>query len=284
VAQDYSSPTVVPVVNLLGVKVAEIAVLEQVGRSGAALGGAAGAQPQGGAFNSGLGVNGLHIRLIDGTVDVIVSHAESKASFPTLTPCVGTGPYLVGSAFVASETLDYPTGPTTLSVVPVTLGSAGGSQSGAANAADLAVIGVTSGTGTADTAGVLSILRVDSDAAVEKLVLKNGTSTALSATAIHAHASVNGLSPSGTTIAKLVIGGTDVCAALGLTSTCTPPANTKLVDLSKTLTIVLNEQISAGGVLTVNAVHVYVLGAGNPLGLPIGSDLIISSATAGTGA
>ncbi|HUR51466.1 MAG TPA: choice-of-anchor P family protein [Mycobacteriales bacterium] len=284
VAQDYSFPTVVPVVNLLGVKVAEIAVLEQVGRSGAALGGAAGAQPQGGAFNSGLGVNGLHIRLIDGTVDVIVAHADSKAAFPTLSPCAATGSYLVGSAFVASETLDYPTGPTTLSVVPVTLGSAGGSQSGAANALDLAVIGATSGTGTASTDGVLSVPRVDSDAAVEKLVLKNGATTVISATLVHAHSSVNGLSPSGTTIAKLVLGGTDLCVALGLTSTCTPAPNTKLLDLSKTLTIVLNEQIVAGGVRTVNAVHVYVLGAGNPLGLPIGSDLIISSATAGTGA
>jgi uncharacterized repeat protein (TIGR01451 family) len=282
VAQDYSNPTVVPVVNLLGVKVAEIAVLEQVGRSGAAVGGSAGAQPQNGLFNSGLGVNGLHVRLLDGTADVIVAHADSKAAFPTLSPCALAGGYVVGSAFVANEVLDYPTGPTTVSVVPVTLGSAGGSQSGAANALDLAVIGATSGTGTADTAGTLDPAKVDSDAAVQKLVVKNGASTALSATLVQAHASANG-SPSGTTIAKLVIGGTDVCAALGLTATCTPAPNTKLLDLSKTLTIVLNEQLSNSGVLTVNAVHIFVLGAGNPLGLPVGSDLIISSATAGIG-
>jgi hypothetical protein len=282
VAQDYSSPTVVSVVNLLGVKVAEISVLEQVNRSGAAVGGAAGAQPQSGLFNSGIGVNGLHIRLLDGTADIIVAHANSAAAFPTLSPCASTGSYLVGSAFVANEVLDYPTGPTTVSVVPVTLGSAGGSQSGAANALDLAVIGATSGTGTADTSGVLSPLMVDSDAAVQKLVLKNGATTALSANVIQAHASVNGAAI-GTTIAKLVIGGTDVCAALGLSAICTPPPNTKLLDLSKTLTIVLNEQLSNSGVLTVNAVHIYVLGAGNPLGLPVGSDLIISSATAGAG-
>jgi hypothetical protein len=94
---------------------------------------------------------------------------------------------------------------------------------------------------------------------------------------------VNGLSPTGTTIAKVVLGGQDLCVLLGLTSTCTPPPNTKLLDLSKTLTIVLNEQLTSNGVTTVNAVHVYVLGAGNPLGLPIGSDLVISSSTAGTG-
>jgi hypothetical protein len=283
VAQDYSSPTVVPVVNLLGVKVAEISVLEQVDRSGAALGGAAGAQPQSGLFSSGLGVNGLHIRLLDSNVEVVVSHADSRAAYPDATPCSTTGPYLIGSAFVANEVLDYPTGPTTVSVVPVTLGSAGGSQSGATNAADLALIGATAGTGTASTEGVLSTPRVDSDAAVQRLNIKNGTTSVLSATLIQSHASVNGLSPTGTTIAKLVLGGQDLCVLLGLTSTCTPPPNTKLLDLSKTLTIVLNEQLTSNGVTTVNAVHVYVLGAGNPLGLPIGSDLVISSSTAGTG-
>ena len=53
--------------------------------------------------------------------------------------------------------------------------------------------------------------------------------------------------------------------------------------MTRTLKLVINEQVvGSGNVITVNAIHLYVLGAGNPLGLPIGSDLVISGATSGT--
>jgi len=53
---------------------------------------------------------------------------------------------------------------------------------------------------------------------------------------------------------------------------------------TSTLKIVLNEQVVSldNKQITVNAVDVYVLGAGNPLALPVGSQLILSSSTAGT--
>jgi len=278
-ALDYTNPTTVAVVNALGTKVAEIAVLEQVDRFGAALGGAAGAQPESGLFQSGLGVNGLHIRVLDGTADVIVAHATSKAAFPTADPCGDAPPFVTGSSFVASKTTTYETGPATVVVDPVILPSTGGNESQAASLADLSAIGATAGTGTASSAGQISPLGVDSDAAVERLKI----GTALTATTITAHKEAGvgyvGESPDENTnvvIAKLVLAGTDLCVALGLTSTCTPDANrVLLLDPIDTI-VMLNEQVGD----TVNAVHIWILGRNNPLGLPLGSEIIISSATA----
>jgi hypothetical protein len=292
---DIASPTVLPVIDAAGLIKVSVSVLEPTGASGAALGGVAGAQPQGGLFSSGLTVNGLHIRATTGSTvlaDVVVSQAKSQASFPTLTPCANTGPYLIGQAFVAKEDL---TSPVTvgLPIGLVTLNAAGGSTTRTINTLDLSALGVTSGTGDTSTVGSLSTMTVDSDAAVQRLKVNlGGAVTLIDATLIHAHASVNSTTPSNAEIAKLTIAGTDICAALaalplpppvGPGGICYPAPNTVLLDLTGLLKIVLNEQTTANGVITVNAVHVYVLGAGNPLGLPVGSDLIISSATAGTG-
>jgi hypothetical protein len=108
----------------------------------------------------------------------------------------------------------------------------------------------------------------------------------LSLTAVTSSATANGGLSGTTTILKLVIGSTNVCAALGgsINKVCTPTPNTVLIDLTHTLKIILNEQIvdGTGKVITVNAVHVIVLGPGNPLGLPVGSDLTISTSIAGT--
>jgi len=87
-----------------------------------------------------------------------------------------------------------------------------------------------------------------------------------------------------TTIADLVIGGTNVCETLGLEAQCTPAVNTVLPSAA-TILIVLNEQIvgpSGPGVadITVNAIHVYILGKDNPFDLPVGAEIIISSAHA----
>jgi hypothetical protein len=85
-----------------------------------------------------------------------------------------------------------------------------------------------------------------------------------------------------TTLANVNLAGTDVCAALGLSGTCHPAPNTVFLGIPQAV-IVFNEQIpgpSGPGVseLRVNAIHIYVLGQGNPLGLPVGADVVISSA------
>jgi hypothetical protein len=290
---DVASPTVLPVVHAPGLIDVSVSVLEPTGASGAAAGVP---QPAGGKFASGLTVNGLHIRATSGSTvlaDVIVSQAKSAAAFPTLTPCAGTGPYLIGNAFVAKEDLTTPVVTVGLPVGLVTLNAAGGSVSRTLNTADLSFLGATSGTGDTSTTGSLATMRVDSDAQVQRLKLALGAAgTVIDAALIHAHASKNSTTPSNAEIAKLIIAGQDVCAALaalplpvptGPGGICKPNPNTVLLDLPGLLKIVLNEQMTANNVTTVNAVHVYVLGPGNALGLPVGSDLIISSATAGIG-
>lgn len=296
---DVSSPTVLPVVTVgsgaTAVQV-RVAALEATGAVGAAQGGAAGAQPQGGLFSSGLTVNGLHVTATaGGTVlaDVIVSSARSLASFPTLTPCAGTGPYLVGQAYVAKQDLTSPIVTVGLPVGLVTLPAAGGSVTRTLTTADLSALGATAGTGETSTVGTRTGPVVDSDAKVQRLKATLGAAaTLIDATLVRAHASVGSPTASGAEIAKLSIAGLDVCGALaalpfppptGPGSVCYPRPNTVLLDASRLLKVVLNEQVTSGGVVTVNAVHVYALGAGNALGLPVGADLVLSSATAGAG-
>lgn len=164
--------------------------LQQVGASGAAPGGAPSAQPQNGFLNSGVGVHRLHIRLLNGTADVVVSHAESTAQFPTGTPCNGTGPYVIGGALIAGELVTTPIVQQAVAVNPIILPSISGDVSATIDAPALAPLGTAS---------------------------------------------------------------------------------------------IVNEQIVGGGnVIAVNALHLYVLGPNNPLGLPVGSSLIISGSVAGT--
>jgi uncharacterized repeat protein (TIGR01451 family) len=272
---DISSPRVITVVNLLGIKIAEVYVLQQVDQSGAALGGAAGAQPQNGFFNSGIAVNGLRVRLLNGSADVVVSHAESKAQFPTGTPCSTSAPYVVGAATIADELLTYPTGPTVVRVNPLVLPSTGGTVSATINTLDLTPL-AGSATGADSSHGTLSPQHVDSVADVEGATLLG---SAITATTIKSTASASPGSLSGsTTIVNLKIGGLTISVLQN------PPPNTVLLDVTRTLELVVNEQlVGSGNVITVNAIHLYVLGAGNPLGLPVGSDLVISGSTAGTG-
>lgn len=272
---DVSSPRVIFVVNALGIKIAEVDVLQQVGASGAALGGAPGAQPQNGFFNSGVGVNGLHITLLNGTADVVVSHAESKAKFPTGTPCNGTGPYVIGGAVIASEYVVSPIVQQYLEVNPIILPSTGGDVSATIDALTLAPLGTASNTGGDSTHGTLSPLQAHSSAEVDNTVLLGG---AIKADVIKSTASATSSTLSGsTTILNLRIGN------LPISVLANPSPNTVIIDVTRTLKLVVNEQIvGSGHVIAVNAIHLYVLGPGNPLGLPVGSSLIISGSVAGT--
>jgi hypothetical protein len=143
---------------------------------------------------------------------------------------------------------------------------------------------ITSGTGNTETKGALSPLNATSNATVQNLVIPGLSLTAVTSSAT-ANPGSGGLSGTAT-ILQLVIGTTNVCQAIGgqINKICSPAPNTVLLDITHTLKIELNEQIvdPTNKVITVNAVHIWVLGPGNPLGLPVGSDLTISSSTAGT--
>ena len=282
---DFSRPKPIAIFNALGVKIAEVDVLETTGASGAAKGSQGGQQPQGGVFSSGLTVNGLHVTLLQvgsstPAAEVIVSSARSIATFPSLQPCGALAPYVVGEANIVHEVLTYPTGPTTALEGDIILPSTGGDVTSTINNLELGGV-ITSGTGSDETKGALSPLNAFSTATVQNLAIPG-----LSLTAVSSSATANGGLSGTTTILKLVIGSTNVCQAIGgsINKVCTPDPNTVLINIGGTLKIILNEQITdgTGKVITVNAVHIFVLGLGNPLGLPVGSDLTISTSIAGT--
>lgn len=248
---------------------------------GAAATGAANSEPQpeGGFYSSSLAVDGLRIELIDPVlsgnqldIDIVLAHAESSASVqePRGAGCPD-GTNLFGRAFVASID-EVPNDAVGVISGEVVLPSHGGDES--ETLADLVTLG-GSATGSSSTMGDITVPSVDSKAAVENLDLFN--QGAVVATLIEAtSSSTSGGETGGATIAGLVIGGTDVCAALGLDPVCTPDPNTVL-EIPGVGVVVLNEQIPSSDGLIVNAVHLRVLAAFNDA-FPVGLDVVIASA------
>src|SRR5439155_11398227 len=131
------------------------------------------------------------------------SHAESKAQFPTGTPCSTSTPYVIGSAVIANELLTYPTGPTIVQVNPIVLPSTGGDVSATINTLDLLPL-AGSATGADASHGTLSPRQVNSVADVESGSLLGGaiTATTIKSTAAATTSSLTG----STTIVNLRIG------------------------------------------------------------------------------
>lgn len=288
---NVSEPTTILVKDpVSGAVLAEVRVLEAIP------GGAAAGETQPNAdltFESDLTVNGIHVivydvaatTLVNEASDTIVSHAETAARFASGLGCDAAIPSVSGSAFalgVANVTPD----PGSVRVAQVNLPITGGSDS-----ATLADVDLPASLGTSDsvftsTSGEITDLDGDgtaveahSVAQVEGLSLASLTGGTIAATKVKATSDSTLAGSTGDTIiAELIVAGFDVCAELGLNPTCEPDPNTVLL-LPGTATIVmLNEQIPEPGGLTVNAVHIWVLGAGNPFGLPAGAEFIISSA------
>jgi hypothetical protein len=271
---DVTEPKTITVKDpLSGAVIAEVRVLNTT-KSGAAAGIL---QPDGGFFSSGLAINGIEV-VTPGlppalTSSITVAHAESAASYPDGRPCNTAAHSVNGDAYLVNVFNVTPDA-AVAQLGLVTLPSTGGADDAAV--ADTTPLGVI--TGSTHTEGTLSPLAASSYAFVNDLDVLGGTITA---TTIRAESSTSGGSTTrSTTIEDLDIAGTDVCGALSLTSTCSPAANTILVLDSGNVIVLLNEQAPASG--RVNAVHIFVIGAGNPLGLPAGAEIIISSASSGT--
>jgi hypothetical protein len=97
----------------------------------------------------------------------------------------------------------------------------------------------------------------------------------------------------GTQLLQATVLGSDVCTTLGLDATCTPPPNTT-IPLAGVGFVVLNEQVcdnngtlangcadgtDAGHAgLTVRAIRIVVTVPSNPLGLALGTQIIVSEA------
>ncbi len=282
-----SEPTTVLVRDpLSGDVLAEVHLLETT-RTGAAAGDA---QPNGDTeFASGIAVNGIHVKvhLLD-LVDLIVSHSESSAEFPSGLGCDGEIPAVSGSAYALGINLkpDSEDGIDlgSVKVAEVNLPITGGHDK--ASLADVSVPGVVAASvAGAETQGEITDgddedtvpVEATSEAHVALVNLLDGTIRARAVDVV-SHSEV-GQEPTGSTeIAYLEIGGTDVCAALGLDSICTPEPNTELLIPGGPILVVLNEQIPEPGGLTVNGVHIWILGKDNPFGLPVGADIVISNA------
>jgi uncharacterized repeat protein (TIGR01451 family) len=282
-----SEPTTVLVRDpLSGDVLAEVHLLETT-RTGAAAGEA---QPNGDTeFASGIAVNGIHVKvhLLD-LVDLIVSHSESSAEFPSGLGCDGEIPAVSGSAYALGINLkpdsDDGIDLGSVKIAEVNLPITGGHDK--ATLADVSVPGVVAASvAGAETQGEITDgddedtvpVEATSEAHVALVNLLDGTIRARAVDVI-SHSEVDQDPTGSTEIAYLEIGGTDVCAAIGLDSICKPEPNTELLIPGGPILVVLNEQIPEPGGLTVNGVHIWILGKDNPFGLPVGADIVISNA------
>jgi uncharacterized repeat protein (TIGR01451 family) len=279
---DINTPTTIDVKDpLTGVLEGHVYVLQNVG-TGAAK---PTAQPEstatGPAFKSGLTVNAIHVSVTVAGIntDVVVAHAESAAAFPAGLGCQPF-PSVRGDAYVLdTPNLNPPLGEVQNGLV--TLPSTGGTVDSAI--ADLSPLGV--GAGLTHTDGSITLLPTSahafSSATLNDLNLLGG---AITATTVRSTSSTTGASSTGTTtIEHLVIGGVDICDALGLSSICTPAPNTVLLLDNDTIIVELRETITGTDTseMRVNAVHIFVIGKGNPLNLPVGAEVVLSSSFSG---
>ncbi|HVE99326.1 MAG TPA: choice-of-anchor P family protein [Mycobacteriales bacterium] len=276
---DLREPTTIEVRNAVGVPIGRVHVLEKV--AGGAADGVR--QPADGRMASSLAVNALRVELFDlpatdlvnESGDIVVAHADTSAAFPEGVVCGALLPWVVGDAYlVSTPNVAPPVGVAQLGLVR--LGATGGSED--ATVATMAPLGA--GTGQTSTRGGLSPLTAASAARAAAVSLLEGAITAKAVTATST--TTSGTSTGESVLTDLVVAGTNVCAELGRTSTCQPAANTVLLLDGGTTLVVLNEQSPGASDLRVNAVHIYVLAAGNPFELPVGAEVVISSAYSGT--
>jgi hypothetical protein len=316
-----TEPTTIKVIDPITKTTVEVDLLEKI-ESGAKAGEIQ-PNPVTHAFESDLTVNGIHVKVTDPSgniiADVIVAHAECKAAFG---PVCEDFPHVSGSGYVvgvnADETLIDPLNQLLHNQIgTVRLPSTGGSDDSTLK--QIGPIGgmgttlVNSGTAFSHTEGTISNNGNTASSAtiseVEKLkLIDNGTSPTnpfLGADVVRAECTAQagpletGSTTGKTTIVGATLGGSDICAGLGLAPTaacpnsaicCEPPPNTDVcAALGLTplcsglgLTVTLNEQLanpaSMSGdpnAITVNAIHVHLGGA-----IPgsNGADVIVSNA------
>ncbi|MCA1832800.1 MAG: DUF11 domain-containing protein, partial [Actinobacteria bacterium] len=248
--------------------------------------------------------------------EVIVAHAETSASAPSTLGCGATAPHVSGEGYSLgvevddalldddSSNFDNPQHVLVDGRVgEVLLPSTGGDvKSTLAHVGPISLDGdntlAESGTAENHTTGALDPLHADTTSEIESLQLLDNNSAAdaeeflLTADAVksESHSFMDGntaTSEGSTTLVDVRLNGTEICGALGLQDPgvngapmCSPKPNTVLLGIPDAV-VVLNEQLAGSGdgasSLTVNAIHIYVLGGDNPFGLPAAADVIVSS-------
>ena len=269
----------------------------------------------GGLFTANLTVNMIRVHITDylpavlgnQTIDVIVASATSHAEFAQIVLCP---PQTVsGHGFVLSETTQPALAPVVVGFVDIqanggfdhqnldavaapTAGNGAGLPAGSILTAGASVSESQGATFTdasaastfAEVGGVPCILRAG-QCTVSARVIRSQSNSQAAASGTSSNAD-------GTRLLGVNVLGTDVCAMLGLESTCTPPPNTR-IDLAGLGFVMLNEQFcdnngtlaascSNGSVaghagLTVRGIRLVVT-VPNVLGLTPGVEIIVSEA------
>jgi len=269
----------------------------------------------GGLFTANLTVNMIRVHITDylpavlgnQTIDVIVASATSHAEFAQILLCP---PQTVsGHGFVLSETTQPALAPVVVGFVDIqanggfdhqnldavaapTAGNGAGLPAGSILTAGASVSESQGATFTdasaastfAEVGGVPCILRAG-QCTVSAQVIRSQSNSQAAASGTSSNAD-------GTQLLGVNVLGTDVCATLGLESTCTPPPNTR-IDLAGLGFVMLNEQFcdnngtlaascSNGSVaghagLTVRGIRLVVT-VPNVLGLTPGVEIIVSEA------
>lgn len=281
---DVSEPTSLVIRDPLTRKpVAEVRVLERVAKWAAANE----KQPADGRFRSGLEVNAIHVIVHDLAATslgeaghLVVGHAESLAQFTSGIGCLADLLKVIGRGVIADLVNVTPEMPRAV-VGEVRLPLTGGAELEQLANVDTAI--GTAGSSVSQTTGNVSIpdgtAVADGSARLTDVNLLEG---AITADFIEATTSADLDAAAGDAqIGNLKIAGVGACGAGQ--AACAPAPNTVVLlpGAGGPVIVVLNEQVRSAHGITVNAVHVYVMGSGNALGLPAGAELIIGQAQSG---
>jgi hypothetical protein len=295
---DISEPTTIVINDPLdlGAPFIEVRVLEREA-SGAAAGIP---QPQpfgnGTLMQSGMSVNGLHVIVhdrdgtpVDEASEIVLAHAEAAAAFASVT--CRTGPAMSGTATIVEISGPEPSVVDTLAAGRVDLSATGGHEEWQAADIDLPApvgtidVATSRVEGSRNMGAALDGSQDTGEAhAIAQVAEAHLLMDSINARAIEARADCDLSGCTGDSlIAELVLAGTNLCNALGLASTCEPAPNTEISLPAAGVLVRLNEQIQDAEPhgLTVNAIHVFVLGEGNPMGLPVGAEILIGSVRVG---
>jgi len=223
----------------------------------------------GGLFTADLMVSMIRVHITDylpavlgnQTVDVVVGRAISHAEFAQILICP---PQTVsGHGFVVRETTQPAVAPVVVGFVDIpanggfdhqnldavtapTADNGAGLPSGSVLTAGASVsesqgasfTDASAASTFAEVGGVPCILKAGSCTVSAEVIRSQSNSQAAASGAFsNAH---------GTQLLGATVLGTDVCAMLGLQSTCTPPANTR-IDLAGLGFVILNEQVCDNG-------------------------------------
>jgi hypothetical protein len=268
-----------------------------------------------GLFTADLTVNMIRVHITDyvpavlgnQTIDVVVASATSHAEFAQILLCP---PQTVsGHGFVVRETTQPSLAPVVVGFVDIQANGGFDHQNLDAVAAPAGDNGAGLPAGSVLTAGAsvsesqgatftdASAASTFAEVGGVPCILRAGQCT-VSAQVVrsqsNSQAAASGASSNadGTQLLGVTVLGTDVCATLGLQSTCTPPPNTR-IDLAGLGFVMLNEQfcdnngtlaancangsVAGHAGLTVRGIHLVVT-VPNVLGLAPGVEIIVSEA------